>query len=587
MKKIYLFFFCFSCLTFAQNDDPKNNTFYQKGGKIFEEIGSKDTLYRVNISFNDSTKEFTLIRKEPQIRDMKDTIKFTKFDYGVLANRLKELLPGIDDPALNKLINELIESNHSYEMNKIKENFTRLLDKEKRNIGKIGFIDNPKNLSVPVLSDTVPVYRKDTMIVCNDGKKLKLTKVWKENKPVTDTIGIFKVENAQIAFGDGEISKININGTFIPKDSIKVNGKFIQNKDRQQRRMTFYNFSYPIPIRTGEDIDEFNKFNSYWLDAQYEDDIIGYYIYLSDVLYYEQDLIYNYGIYIPPDGKVITLNDAVVEFPLKKESFVNDFDLRIYTDVTGLSADNPNGLIKFMGNYKLNFEGIPLWLPNSPSDKYYGLFIMLDYINLYFNFNKIESDELVLPVKSSNHYLYSTTFDLYRYSKFELGIDWNIINWKREYSSKSCSFLFGVYHTPVDSTFQIENKSVTISDGVNSFYTGLKFNYRFLPNEYVDINMGYSFIIPQLFSNNKIKEIYGPIDDPNSEGNTRKGYLDTHFWIHRFNAELSIFPDPQDRSSFIFLKSILNFNNSDNYMSLLLGYAVPFSNIFAIGQAPK
>jgi hypothetical protein len=162
----------------------------------------------------------------------------------------------------------------------------------------------------------------------------------------------------------------------------------------------------------------------------------------------------------------------------------------------------------------------------------------------------------------------------------------NISYWQFQYQSIGLNLLLGAYHTPVDSTFQIENEPLTISNGVNSFYTGLKLNYRYLANEYVDVNLGYSFIIPQLFSYYKFEEIYGPIDDPNSENNTRGTYLQFAFWIHRINGELSIFPDPQDRSSFIFLKSILNFNSSDNYLSLLIGYAVPFSNIFAIGQAP-
>jgi len=447
-------------------------------------------------------------------------------------------------------------------INDVEKKFEKLLEKEKRNIGKIGFRKNPKDLIIPVYS-----WEKDL---------------------ITETypkVGFFKIENAQIAFGDGVISKININGTF--------------HKDGQQRRITFYNFLSPIPIRTREQIDFFNAQewkNRFWLDAQYAEIDSGdfsknYYIYLSDVLFYEQNLIFNYGIYIPPDGKVITLNDSVVVFDLRKESFVNDFDLRIYTDITGLNADNPNGLIKFMGNYKLNLTSPEL---NFKLENYYDKdstklspHTWLKYTNLFFNFNKIESDELVLPIKQGNDYLYSTTFDLYRYSKFELGIDLNIRNWQLQYSSISFNFLLGVYHTPVDSTFTIDNEPITISDGVNSFYTGLKFNYRFLANEYVDLNFGYSFIIPQLFSNNKLKEIYGPIDDPNAENNTRKGYFDPSFLIHRIKVELSIFPDPQDRSSFIFLKSILNFNSSDNYISLLLGYSIPFSNIFAIGQTTR
>lgn len=551
MKKIFLLFFCFSCLAFAQNDDPAIGTLYQPGGKIFEVIGSNDIFYRVNISFDDKTKQFFIKRIEPEDSD---SLLFTKFDYGVLGNRLKKLLPGIEGPALNTLINEIMKSHQDYAMNKATKNFTRLLDKEKRNIGKIGFRKNPNKFKVPV-------YNYDT-----------------EDSVV---IGFFKIENAQIAFGDGVISKININGTLY--------------KDGQQRRITFYLFLPPIPIRTREQIDFFNTHewkNRYWLDAQYgymDGDISkNYYIYLSDVLFYEQNLIYNYGIYIPPDGKVITLTDSVEVFNLRKESFVNDFDLRIYTDITGLNADNPNGLIKFMGNYKLNLrtpiiDTDTLDLDElSPSN-----YIWFNYANLLFNFNKIESDDLVLPIKQGNDFLYSTTFDLYRYSKFELGIDLNIINWQFQYSSISFNLLLGTYHTPVDSTFQVGNESLSISEGVNSFYSGLKFNYKFFANEYVDLKLGYSFILPQLFSNNKLKEISGPIDDPDSEENTRSGYFDYDFLIHRIDTELSIFSDPQDRSSFIFLKAILNFNSSDNYISLLLGYTIPFSNIFAIGQATR
>jgi hypothetical protein len=193
----------------------------------------------------------------------------------------------------------------------------------------------------------------------------------------------------------------------------------------------------------------------------------------------------------------------------------------------------------------------------------------------------------VLPIRASDDYLYATSFDLYRYSKFELGIDLNIINWQFQYSSFSFNLLLGTYHTPVDSTFQIRDEAQSVNDGVNSFYSGLKLNYKFFANEYVDLKLGYSFILPQLFSNYGLKEIYGPIADPDSEDNTRNGYFDSNFLIHRIDTELSIFSDPQDRSSFIFLKAILNFNSSDNYISLFLGYTLPFSNLFAIGQSTK
>jgi len=439
--------------------------------------------------------------------------------------------------------------------NKEKEKLKKLLEKEKRIIGKIGFRKNLDSLAVPLFN-----WIEDLKDSCRI--------------PIVETIGIFQVENAQIAFGDGVISKIIING------KLYINGE-------KSRKITFCNFTSPIPIRTREHIDRFNSQEGfrYWLHA--EESKSGNYskvyrINLSDVLYYEQNLIYNYGIYIPPDGKVISLNDAVAVFDLKKESFVNDFDLRIYTDVTGLNADNPNGLIKFMGNYKMNINS-PEW--NSRNRNGWCPFT-LNYANLFFNFNKIESDKLVLPIKQGNNFVYSTTFDLYRYSKFELGIDLNILYWQFQYASLSFNFLLGTYHTPVDSVFTINNNSLTISGGVNSFNTGLKLNYRYLANEYVDVNLGYSFIIPQLFSDDKLKEVFGSIDDPDSESNIRKEYCESGFKIHRINAELSIFPNPQDRSSFIFLKSILNFNSSDNYISLLIGYAVPFSNIFAIGRAP-
>ncbi len=570
MKKIFLLFFCFSYLTFAQDDEPANGTFYQTGGKVFEAIGSKDMFYQLNISIDDTTKEFTLRRIEPKLPESPDSVSFTKFDDDILRNRLKILFPGIDSLALSTLMDELNKSHQNYEKNKATKNFTRqldkttkeftkLLDKEKRNIGKIGFRKNPRDF-------TVPVYNWDT-----------------DSTGDYIMIGHFEVKNAQIAFGDGVISKINVNGT-------------LKKNDGQEIRMMFYNFLPPIPIRTREQIDFLNAYEweyRYWLDAQYEEenDPMSYYIYLSDVLYYEQNLIYNYGIYIPPDGKVITLDDSVDVFDLRKESFANDFDLRLYTDITGLNADNPNGLIKFMGNYKLNLKSFKL---NIKTLKYYENrkslplnVVCLKYANLFFNFNKIESDELVLPIKPGNDYLYSTTFDLYRYTKFELGIDLNLIYLQLQYQSFSFNLLLGVYHTPVDSTFQIDNESLSISEGVNSFYSGLKLNYKFFANEYVDLKLSYSIILPQLFSNNKLKEIYGPIDDSNSEGNTRVRYFDDDFLIHRINTELSIFADPQDRSSFIFLKAILNFNSSDNYISLLLGYAIPFSNIFAIGQATR
>ena len=62
----------------------------------------------------------------------------------------------------------------------------------------------------------------------------------------------------------------------------------------------------------------------------------------------------------------------------------------------------------------------------------------------------------------------------------DFGIDLNIKSWLSQYQSINFNLLLGAYHTPIDSTFRIGSDSTTISDGVNSFYTGLKFNYRYL-----------------------------------------------------------------------------------------------------------
>ena len=240
-----------------------------------------------------------------------------------------------------------------------------------------------------------------------------------------------------------------------------------------------------------------------------------------------------------------------------------------------------------MGNYNIKLKSATLYAQPIESSSSIAHFKWLEYLNIFFNFNKLESDNLIPPVRMGNKQLYSTSLDLYRYSKFGLGFDINFVKLQGYYYSISFDFIGGIYHTPIDSVFTGGGDTLSVKDGLNSFYTGSKLNIHLQANEYVDFNVGYYFTIPQLFSDNKLKEIYKPITDPNFSEHTRVTYFNPKFWIHNIYAEFSIYPDPEDKSSFLFLKSGLVFNNSDNYVNLMLGYSLPFSNLISIGQSIK
>lgn len=586
MKTISIFrplivvLFCgYYILSFAQNIDASSGTFYQVGGKLFEIIDKSNNIYQIKLSVKKTDDVYNLeIINHVPVDSSKKVFSFVNFDRNTLTFGIKKLAPGIDDKSAGELADQMVANRHNYDINKITTKFEEQLSKEKKNIGKLGFRKSLNELYVHVYN-----YNKDT-----------LTKKYPK-------VGFFKVESAQIAFGDGVVSKINVNG-ILYKINEQVSSSQISldklQESTQKRIITFYNFLPPLPIRKRDQIDYFNICDGnerYWLTAQWQDidDSTGkfiYFIYLSDVLFYEQNLIYNYGVYIPPDGKVINLNDSVEVFDLRKESFINDFDLRIYTDFTGLSANNPNGLMKFMGSYNLKLKS-PAFKANQKEleseSQSQTLKNCFEYTNIFFNFNKLESDKLILPVKISNKRIYSTSFDLYRYSKFELGIALNLLKLRSDYYAISLDFLTGTYHTPIDSIFTDNGDTLSINDGVNSFYTGAKINFNLQANEYVGFNVGYCFIIPQLISDNKLREISKPINDPKFSENLRGPFLKSNFWIHNIYTEFSLYPDPQDKSSFLFLKSEIIFNSSDNYITLLLGYSLPFSNLISIGQSLK
>lgn len=569
-------------LSFAQNNDNSNGTFYQAGGKIFEVIDKSENFYQFNLSFDKTKELYRLKIIIPKPIPLADSIfSFVTLDKSTINMAIKKLISTIPDKTAGELADQILNNQHKYEINKITSTYEEQISKEKRSIGKLGFRKSLSELNVPVYC-----YAKD---IPKSSSKYISTPY-----PIA---GYFKVENALIAFGDGVISKINVNGSFYKyekKDSsnqLSV-GKLQQNT--KKRAATFYNFLPPIPIRTREHIDYFNISDGnerYWLTSQWQDidDTTHkyiYFIYLSDVLFYEQNIIFNYGVYLPPNGKVIELKSSAEVFELQKESFINDFDLRLYTDLTGLSADNPNGLLKFMGKYNIKLKSPPFNVrPKEVEPEYQTNFF--EYANIFFNFNKLENDKLIPPIRINEKHLYSTSFDLYRYSKFELGVDLNFLKVQGDFYYISLDFLGGFYHTPIDSVFINKSDTVSIKDGVNSFYTGLQLNVDLQANEYVDFNLGYSFIIPQLFSNNKLQEIYKPINDIKFSENTRGVYLSANSWIHNIYAEFSIYPDPQDKSSFLFLKSGILFNSSDNFITLQLGYSIPFSNIISIGQSVK
>jgi hypothetical protein len=328
------------------------------------------------------------------------------------------------------------------------------------------------------------------------------------------------------------------------------------------------------------------------------------------------------GNYIPDQLNVIKVTEST-SIELKKKSFSDDFDLRLYTDLAGLSRNSPNGLIQTEGRYNIVLNSAPILdVPDaymailgygtvvgflSPSMQrlinprhgmssnqaapfywlsswlalnflsYLNHGISLSELSPFIGFSRLEDKSSLSVLASSansNPGVFTVapikTFDLFKYSNLILGAD--LVLTRVAFTSLNLDLAAhvsaGIYRTPIDTiSDSTSHKPLASSLNLLSWYTIPEIVLKTIFSEQIDFDLRYGMLYSVLHDT-KPQEIFNDIRTTIQGG-----------FIHKFQFNFNIFPSLSDRSSWLFLRSTLYVNGSDSNLSLQIGYSTSFSKL--------
>ncbi|MBU1097825.1 MAG: hypothetical protein KKB34_15180 [Bacteroidetes bacterium] len=561
MKKIFLISFIFSSIICAQSTaseeyilaDKMPNSIFGPRGKMIEIIkedteGNEvlDTLYvkysiNRNYSVSDSGKG-----------DVKTRIKnFIEPNFTHIRKTLDSLFVNVVissiyiDEIAYKIIS-VIESAQELKTEKLVEQKIKIA--EKLDIGSVSFRN--KDNKIPIYN----VSQKDS------GKQIDGD--WFINKGKTGTVSDF-----QITFEDG----------FIKSAVAQIN--------TDSEVIFFYN-RYPISVKKNNDISKLNSPGQYALTSNLFDLENSYTVDLYDLIIYKQRLVSGSGNYFPSNNQVVRLNIDSVSIDLKKSSFINDFSIAIYTDVTGLKRDNPNGLIQIEGEYE--YLG---WTERQ--------FIALGGYGYYFHrlipylsFTKLEDKLNVLALDYYEDKQYTSIFNLLKYSNLNFGLKLNLISLIGQSWLFNLDVKGGLLRTAVADSIVKEAEKLSDTDenpkwvnygerNLNSVYIAPSIQYSVIPNPHVNINLSYGVIFSELLSN-EITVVKKSVRADKVSQNKYSNFLDPANIIQVFQADLKVIIDPINKKENLFFRSAFYWRKPSSNYTLQLGYAFPVTKLFTL-----
>ena len=360
------------------------------------------------------------------------------------------------------------------------------------------------------------------------------------------SLGTFPIDSVEIDFENGAVTVV--------KARVNVSGKIV-GFERWAR----------ISVRGPREIADFNTVGKHYLKKR-----IGkfkLFLDLAQVISFDRKLLSGSGTYIP-ENKKVELTEQSTEINLFKERFYDNFDIRVYTDLTGLESDNPNGLVQIEGSYNIIPEIKELWSTR---------IFLFNTLNPFVTFSKIENkvDELVLSESTDGKSnLPTTSFDLFRFSHLNIGVDINLLSILTQSKKVRLNIIAGIFRTTVDSLVAKSSDSNTLFENrtVASWYYMPTIKYRFFDGSYIDTEFVYGWMRTGLIG-----------EDIVLAGRDTKflGLFGRNHAIHKFQINLNIHPNPDEKDKSIFLRASVFTDQKENNVSLQIGYSSPISKIFS------
>ena len=247
---------------------------------------------------------------------------------------------------------------------------------------------------------------------------------------------LYRVDTAHLEFNDGVLKNIVVEGKF-------------------QDKMLFFTNTKPIQFTSITHIEKLKKINL--VDMSHQD----YRLNLVEVLQYIPVLQVDAEDYSPCDSVYnlqLKNDDTIRFFKAEKEKISRILDARIYTDLVGFGADQPNGLIQFEISKK-----IPMFTHRIKYCKNYRSFVSFgSWYEPKFTLSKLEQNHKFYYLPQYDTIFNKgtiSTIDVYKYSSMRLGVLYiNLFNWEiaEVKSALELNAGFSFLYTPVRDTLSVK-----------------------------------------------------------------------------------------------------------------------------------
>lgn len=402
---------------------------------------------------------------------------------------------------------------------------------------------------------------------------------------------IYKILNNSL--NDIRDEAVRKNLEILSTQNPKIN--LLQQELQSDYRKIFFENKIPIGFSHKNNYRNLYNHRLFCVNPKYSD----FYIKLGEVMTYKYEIAEERRDFSPRNGKYVILKNQSVT--LKKVATKKILEALVFSDFMGFKKDNPNGLVQFELNKRINTNTFR-------RQSYRSDFGWIQYATPTFTYNKLENKENAfvnspnVSQRSDTLNIFSrgdtlrylgdqitnakyqiTPIDLLRYQQFSTGLDINIldlsINTVKTTFNMNAGLKFGqsriidsLYTTRDDtlsrqSTNNVLLKTDIFTNGlvkeskVNTLQWTLECSALISPELRYGFKATYRILAMNMFSSDY---------DLVSEIGTR---VRRTGWVHQ--AELLGYFNPNSTGK-LFFRYRFNFNNKDldyNFSQLQLGYS--------------
>jgi len=449
----------------------------------------------------------------------------------------------ITDSVVKEIANNLINqynSRHKENTKKnsnvaeVKDSTLKAVDKKTENLNNINSDKGSTIGRIIVREDTIAIYKYNA----NDGLK-----TW---------VSHGDIDSIDISFENGVIKEIIAR--------IKI-GKSSRN---------FVNRSY-IPIRNASDVELLSGKDVNFLKCQISKEEL-YLIDLSELLYYNRKIVFVSGNYLTNDAVITIVPNKSKITEVNKPALIDNFDLRLYSDINSLSGDNPNGMLQtearvdfHLNQGKSKNSADKIWKERNSSIKRHQ-FVLFNKVTPFIQIMRIEKTKAILNIDTAE-YRKGDLLDAFKYAHLNFGSDLNLATYRTDSKLFTLNCAGGILRTKVGND-SAEEKSKTIS----TLYLNPKVNFSFFESDRLDFNFSiglYSaWAITSLdstsFSEMKVKA-------------KKYIYSKTPYWA-QIEQSINLHPSGNKKNS-VFIRATEYMSVRRNYFTIQVGYATDLSTI--------